>query len=250
MREVGAEGAVTEVHRTTSSLHLAHAHRPRIQERTTSNVGPRTSRVMARGSLSRVADPVTFRVTGQSTCHVREIANHEANISAESSEATPEARLSRTNEDARGACRPQATTRQGAEAPGRLRRLKVVVSPSTGRFRRSDRLLASRDYQRVSKSGRRTACPEFVLLIAQRAPHLAADPDAPRLGIAASRKVGNAIVRNRVKRSVREWFRAHRNGLPRGADVVVIARKPSASLGGNELIEALTDVARRAGAGS
>lgn len=49
-----------------------------------------------------------------------------------------------------------------------------------------------------------------------------------RLGITASRKVGNAVVRNRFKRRVREWFRHRRWDLPEVLDLVVIAR-PSGS---------------------
>lgn len=53
-----------------------------------------------------------------------------------------------------------------------------------------------------------------------------------RLGITVSRKVGIAVVRNGVKRRVREWFRTGRERLPAGFDWVVIARAPAASLGG------------------
>ena len=57
--------------------------------------------------------------------------------------------------------------------------------------------------------------------------------DRIRLGITASRKVGNAVVRNRVKRAVRDWFRTRRAGMafgPGGADLVVIARRAAAGL--------------------
>jgi ribonuclease P protein component len=56
----------------------------------------------------------------------------------------------------------------------------------------------------------------------------AAGSAAPRnrLGLTVSRKVGNAVVRNQIKRRIREWFRRHRNEFPKG-DLVVIAR-PSA----------------------
>ena len=57
----------------------------------------------------------------------------------------------------------------------------------------------------------------------------------PRLGTTVSRKVGNAVVRNRVKRAIREWFRQHRSQLPQSTDMVVIARPPAAELSGQEI---------------
>jgi ribonuclease P protein component len=49
-------------------------------------------------------------------------------------------------------------------------------------------------------------------------------PDAPtRLGIAATRKIGAAVERNRAKRLVRELFR--RNPAPPGYDIVVVPRR-------------------------
>lgn len=46
----------------------------------------------------------------------------------------------------------------------------------------------------------------------------------PRLGCSVSRKVGNAVVRNRVKRLFREAFRLEQEALPTGVDLVLIPR--------------------------
>ena len=49
----------------------------------------------------------------------------------------------------------------------------------------------------------------------------------PRLGLSVSRKVGNAVFRNRWKRLLREAFRLSRDKLPDGLDLVVIPRSSS-----------------------
>jgi ribonuclease P protein component len=115
----------------------------------------------------------------------------------------------------------------------------------TGRFTRSDRLRASRDYQRVAAQGHRAASHEFVVLVAPAGPVATA---TARLGITVSRKVGNAVVRNRVKRAVREWFRAFRSqidGGTEGLDVVVIARRAAAELDSSRVAERLSSLLSR-----
>ncbi len=51
-----------------------------------------------------------------------------------------------------------------------------------------------------------------------------------RLGLTVSRRVGNAVVRNRIKRRLREIFRRAGAALPPGIDLVAVARPPAASL--------------------
>jgi ribonuclease P protein component len=104
------------------------------------------------------------------------------------------------------------------------------VTGETGRFARADRLLRSREFQHVTRRGRRAASGAFVILACP-----GKHPEHARLGLTVSRKVGNSVVRNRVKRRVREWFRRDGRSLAAGLDVVVIARHAAAGLESGEL---------------
>ena len=48
-----------------------------------------------------------------------------------------------------------------------------------------------------------------------------------RLGLTVTRKVGNAVVRNRIKRLLREWMRLH-GWVPQGWDMVLVAKDSAA----------------------
>jgi len=123
------------------------------------------------------------------------------------------------------------------------------MSIETGRFRRSDRLLDSRDFRRVLRRGRRRGGADLVVYTANRFDKPSnsgrlesVSPSGCRLGITASRKVGNAVVRNRFKRRVRAWFRQHRSELERDRDLIVIARKSGAQLSLVELDGRLSEL--------
>jgi ribonuclease P protein component len=56
-----------------------------------------------------------------------------------------------------------------------------------------------------------------------------------RLGVAVSRKVGKACVRNRIKRMIREYFRLNKHKLPPKTDLVFVARPNAWTLKTSEL---------------
>src|SRR5215468_6600460 len=54
------------------------------------------------------------------------------------------------------------------------------------------------------------------------------DPElSGRLGLTVTKKVGNAVVRNRIKRMLREWMRLH-GWVPTGWDIVLVAKDSAA----------------------
>lgn len=115
------------------------------------------------------------------------------------------------------------------------------------RLRRADRLRSPRDYARVAREGERRASAHFVVLLGRERSG-ERGRTGPRLGLTVSRRVGKAVVRSRVKRRIRESFRARRALLPPEADVVVIARpgagRLSASAAQAELAGLLAQGAR------
>lgn len=67
----------------------------------------------------------------------------------------------------------------------------------------------------------------------------------PRFGIVTSKRVGNAVVRNRVRRRLREICRLHRPELRPDAMVVVVAKPAGAAATFQELHEEWLILARR-----
>jgi len=104
---------------------------------------------------------------------------------------------------------------------------KDVPPPGRSRpnaFSKADRLLKRSEFLAVSDCGERCKSSNFLLLIKKN------DLGRPRIGITVSKKVGKAVVRNRVKRLVREYFRTHKDDFPASSDTVVIAFPGAASL--------------------
>ena len=60
-----------------------------------------------------------------------------------------------------------------------------------------------------------------------------------RIGISVSKKVGNSVVRHRVKRLIKESYRLHENVFNSGLDIVIVARPGAASVGFHEIDSAL-----------
>ena len=91
--------------------------------------------------------------------------------------------------------------------------------PPSERFSKARRVRRRGEFQRVFDLSLRTKSRFFTLLVGPN------DAGTPRLGIVASRKLGDAVRRNRAKRLIREVFRRSFALDGRSMDVVVIPRR-------------------------
>ena len=86
----------------------------------------------------------------------------------------------------------------------------------------TESLKKNRDFLRVYHKRKSRADARLVLYIRKN------DTEKSRLGISVSRKVGNSVVRHRVKRLIKEAYRLHESGFKPGYDLVFVARSASA----------------------
>ena len=102
----------------------------------------------------------------------------------------------------------------------------------------SESLKKNADFQNVYRNGKSYANKYLVMYVLEN------NKEINRLGISASKKVGNSVVRHRFARLVRESYRLHENIFNSGLDIVVVARKDAASVGYYEIESALLHLSK------
>ncbi len=108
-----------------------------------------------------------------------------------------------------------------------------MESQRSRRLTKAMRLRRRLDFVAIQRSGTKIHGRAFLALVS---PSELTGQATGRLGITVTKRVGNAVTRNRIKRLVREWLRLH-GWVPAGRDVVIIAKEAAAEL------RALADVA-------
>ena len=141
--------------------------------------------------------------------------SHEAHFSAEQSRACPSPRFSSSYVNR---CRPQHPERTSRPRP---QEAVGLITEQADRDMRGYSIIKKRSDFLAANRGKRYATPGFVLLVKDRQD----ESTEIRLGITITKKVGNAVVRNRMRRRFRalaQEMLGH-NGKP-GADHILIGR--------------------------
>ncbi|HPQ41136.1 MAG TPA: ribonuclease P protein component [bacterium] len=99
---------------------------------------------------------------------------------------------------------------------------------------------STRDFREIYRIGRKYPGRFFVLFVTPREDQLV------RFGVTASRRVGNAVVRNRAKRIMREAVRHVFPVMQCGADIVLVARAGIRETGTSGVLHQLSEQLRKA----
>ena len=100
-------------------------------------------------------------------------------------------------------------------------------------FPKASRIRKRPEFKQLGEVGKRLVGRYFIIV------YRSSERDQSRIGITVTKKIGNAVTRNRLKRVCREFFRTHQERLVGFYDVHVIARGASSGVAHKELVSSL-----------
>jgi ribonuclease P protein component len=107
------------------------------------------------------------------------------------------------------------------------------------RFTKADRLLKRSDFVALSSNGTKINNKHFVLIYSKT------KNQKSRLGITVTKKVGKSVIRNRIKRYCREFFRLNRCIIPGNRDINIIVKKNALAIDSKQIFQALENIFKK-----
>ena len=108
-------------------------------------------------------------------------------------------------------------------------------------MRFTDTLKSNHEFHRLYAKGKSAVTP-FLVVYARRSRR-----PGNRIGYTVSNKMGHAVVRNRIRRRLREIYRLHEGEFLRGTDLVIVARAKAAAANYHQLEHALLSACGKLG---
>jgi ribonuclease P protein component len=106
-------------------------------------------------------------------------------------------------------------------------------------YRKTERVTNRSDYKAIYNKGVWNSSQHFRSVICSN------KQGNRRLGITVTKKAGNAVKRNRIKRLIREFFRLNKDLFPAGHDIIVMAKRNMPPLTYQEACRELTELVLR-----
>jgi ribonuclease P protein component len=100
-------------------------------------------------------------------------------------------------------------------------------------FNKKDRILKRREFLQIKRCGKKIQDRYFIALYSD------GTFEKRRIGITISRKVGNAVKRNKIKRLAREYFRMNRDKIAECMDINIIAKKGAGEISADMVCKSL-----------
>ncbi|EDL64155.1 ribonuclease P protein component [Bacillus sp. SG-1] len=107
-------------------------------------------------------------------------------------------------------------------------------------MRKEQRVKKNIEFQEVFKKGTSIANRQFVVYKLHKE-----DQQYFRIGLSVSKKIGNAVVRNQIKRYIRQVFLELKDEVKNNYDYVIIARKPAADMDFHEIKKSMIHVLKK-----
>ncbi len=168
----------------------------------------------------------------------QEVPHNEENVSAQEASALHGARLPEENVHRQ---RPQSACQPPREGQSEAVRLIAERPSPVCDMERTSSLKKNYEFRRLYYNGKNAAGSRLVLYVRPNR------TETNRLGITVGTKLGKAVVRNRVRRRIREIYRLNEARLARGRDLVVVARSRSVDAKFREMEEEFLRLAGKLG---
>ena len=106
-------------------------------------------------------------------------------------------------------------------------------------FKKKDRILKRREFLLLKRSGKKIHDRNFIAIYSE------GKYRKSRIGITVSKKLGNAVKRNRLKRLIREHFRMNRNKIAEFKDINVIAKKKAGEISADMVFKSIDGILKK-----